>query len=601
VGLTHDFMPDVIWGGVTQGLLQGVTNIGLNYATQELGISPLLANIGFSAISGAINAGIQAATGGSKDVFGTLFKTYTDNALTFLGSGDPSNAWQQAAYISQILDFSDIVQERGLVEALNTYGAGFFNAVAVNNIVQSGYTLGGYFAEKLQTGQYRLEIKDGKEVAAVDTPTQSDGGHSTGFFEWLLVEDGTGYWNPIGREEAFGSNSFWGIGDLGVDAYGRLGYTDAELYSIFDSDTQFQRIEDGLQTYVEIKDSQGNTLLVIEPTAGGHYNVYDSYGEYVDAKINTLLSGKTYSFDDALLAYYQELDANNSTSLFDVDFSNPDTMGLLFNNLSLSSSDIANFNFTPAQIQQITYVILGGIDNPCPEGLAAPYMRGFETQLAVADPSGATIRNIGMFPWSGWTNSNSTLDNSVAWICNTYLGSHELTNDIITGMQVQFGSQMPSNMTGIAYSGGGDPYIQAINENPGWDVKAVVLVNAPLGYNRIITNPNVNNVIMIGGTKDLLAEQGFMNQGFDNNPRPLNVYKIALNGIGHKQFSYDPTDQNPDPKAMQAARFSAEMARLGNNKIELDRFINKQMNKGAVVYSETSKIYFVDLEKVNYE
>ncbi|MDD5423385.1 MAG: cysteine peptidase family C39 domain-containing protein, partial [Candidatus Omnitrophica bacterium] len=129
IGLSGGSAAD-IWGSVSRGLLQGVTNIGLNYVTEELGLSPLLANIGFSAISGAINAGIQAATGGSQDVFGSLFQTYTDNALTFLGYGDPSNAWQQAAYISRILDFSDIVQERGLVEALNTYGAGFFNAVA---------------------------------------------------------------------------------------------------------------------------------------------------------------------------------------------------------------------------------------------------------------------------------------------------------------------------------------------------------------------------------------------------------------------------------------------------------------------------------------
>ncbi|MBU0605359.1 MAG: hypothetical protein KKH77_03630, partial [Candidatus Omnitrophica bacterium] len=107
-GLSSEFEPDKIWGGIQQGLLQGVTNIGLSFATEELGISPLLANIGFSAISGAINAGIQTTTGGSQNVFQSLFKTYTDNALTFLGSGDPSNAWQQAAYILQILDFSDI-------------------------------------------------------------------------------------------------------------------------------------------------------------------------------------------------------------------------------------------------------------------------------------------------------------------------------------------------------------------------------------------------------------------------------------------------------------------------------------------------------------
>jgi len=62
--------PSQIWTSVTQGLLQGVTNIGLNYATQELGLNPPLANIGFSAISSALNASIQSLMpAGEKNVF----------------------------------------------------------------------------------------------------------------------------------------------------------------------------------------------------------------------------------------------------------------------------------------------------------------------------------------------------------------------------------------------------------------------------------------------------------------------------------------------------------------------------------------------------
>jgi len=55
-GLSSNMDPGAIWNSVTTGLLQGVTNIGLNYLTQEMGINPLLANIGFSAISTALQA-----------------------------------------------------------------------------------------------------------------------------------------------------------------------------------------------------------------------------------------------------------------------------------------------------------------------------------------------------------------------------------------------------------------------------------------------------------------------------------------------------------------------------------------------------------------
>jgi hypothetical protein len=299
-GLTHEFKPDVIWGSVTQGLLQGVTNIGLNYLTQEMGVNPLLANIGFSAISTALQAGIQSMMPeGEKDVFKAMFETYESNVLTFLGSGTSSDAWQQAAYISQILDFSNIVQERGLMDALNTYGAGLFNAIAVNAIVKAGYTLGGYFAEKLQTGQYRLETVNGQEVAVVDTPTQSDGGHSSGFFKWILEEGGVdGYWNPLGMSETMSSgDDFWGIGKLGTDAYGRLGfYDDSRIYQGFGDLGIWQTINDGYQSYAEITDNSGKTIFVVTPKEDGGYNYYNSYGDYVDAVLKEFDRGYTIDF-----------------------------------------------------------------------------------------------------------------------------------------------------------------------------------------------------------------------------------------------------------------------------------------------------------------
>jgi len=592
-GLMSGFDLGQIWGGVQQGLLQGVTNIGFSFATEELGISPLLANIGFSAISGAINAGIQSATGGSKDVFVSLFSTYKQNALTLLGYGDPSNAWQQAAYISQILDFSNIVQKRGLVEALNTYGAGFFNAVAVSNIVQSGYTIGGYFAEKLQKGQYGTRtLQDGKQVKEVLVKDPQGNIIAKVFFEQKQVGE-TIYWDIVGREDVIGAGSNLGWGELGVDTYGKLGYTDAELYSMFDSDIQYQRVVNGQQAYAEIKDLEGNTLLIIEPTAGGHYNVYDSYGEYVDAKINTVLSGKTYSFDDALLKRYQELYGTNSASLFDVDLRNPDTMGLLFNSLSLSSSDIVSFNFTPEQKQQMTYVILNGIGNPCPEGVAPAYMKSFAQQLAWADPSGAIVKSVAMFPYSGYPDAN--VDNIVNWIGNAYLGGHELTNDVINGMQSQFSGQIPSNMIGVAYSGSGDPFIQAVNENSSWDVKSIVLVDTPIAYGRKITNPNVNNVIMITGMDDLLAGMGSIYKDFNNNLQPLDIYKIALISVGHADFA---NQNSNDPTAIKVAKFSAYATTLANNKIELENFLN---TAEGITYDPSLKMYVVDLSKVTYE
>jgi hypothetical protein len=262
--------PGAIWNSVTTGLLQGVTNIGINYATQELGLNPLLANLGFSAISTFLNAGIQSLMpGGEKDVFKTVFETYKSNVLTFLGYGD--SPWLQAAYISQILDFTDIVKDKGLVEALNIYGSSFFNAVAVNEIVKTGYTLGGYFRHMLETGQYRTETVDGREVIAVDTPTQSDGGHSTGFFDWLA---GASDWDPLGLgvTSGDGQRNFWGIGEIGKDGYANMGfYDDATMYNGWGDLGIWQDIENTYQNYMEIKDNDGNTIFVVTPREDGSY------------------------------------------------------------------------------------------------------------------------------------------------------------------------------------------------------------------------------------------------------------------------------------------------------------------------------------------
>jgi hypothetical protein len=283
--------PSQIWTSVTQGLLQGVTNIGLNYATQELGLNPLLANLGFSAISSAINAGLQVALGATDpdtgrpiDYLEAIYDTYTKNALTFLGYGDPNNAWLQAAYISQILDFSEIATERGFVEALNIYGASFFNAVAVNSIVTSGMSIGQYFASKLAVGQYTLKVdpKTGTEYKEVGIG--QDGEYGAGLF---TGNQETGY-TLRGKTEEYGDTSFWGFGDVGVDAYGKMGFTDAELATTYNGIwRQNQTIDDGLQVYADVVDLReaGRRLLAITPDELLGYNAYGLNEEYSDVSL----------------------------------------------------------------------------------------------------------------------------------------------------------------------------------------------------------------------------------------------------------------------------------------------------------------------------
>jgi len=281
-----------------------------------------------------LNAGIQAATGGSQDVFKSFFDTYINNALTFLGYGnitDPNYQWLQSSYKAQILDFSDIVRQKGLVEALNIYGTSFFNSTTVGAIAQSGMTIGKYFGDKLSNGQSAARIlPNGRVVTQVTVDAQGNVVTNV-FFE--QKQSGTSFiWDVIGVEDLTQNGTYLGYGELGVDSYAKLGYTDAELYSTFNTDTQFQRIQNGEQSYAELKDSQGHTLLVIEPTVDGGYNFYNNYGEYVDAKINDFIKGYDYTFDSNNIFSYN----------YNVDFASDTDFSWLTSN-GLSVNDLSNF------------------------------------------------------------------------------------------------------------------------------------------------------------------------------------------------------------------------------------------------------------------
>ena len=594
-----------IFQGVMGGLLQGVTSIGLNYATEELGLNPLLANIGFSAIASAINAGLTATIGQNplgKTVFELFFDTYMDNALTFLGYGnssDPNYLWLETSYRQSILDFSDIARQKGLIEALNTYGVSFFNSTAVGAISQSGMTIGKYFDDKLSKGQSTSRTLPNNETVRQVAVKDAQGNTVANVFFVQKQNGASLYWDMVGVEYLTSNGTYLDYGSLGVDSYARLGFTDAELYSIFDSDTQFQRIHDGQQVYAELKDSTGKTLLVIEPTEGGDYNAYDSKEQYIKAKITDYITNRKYVFDESKLNGYSEFDQLTLEDLVGLDLNDPLVISVVLGS-SISAEQLNSLNLTTQDKLQILNILLfNGIGNPEPIGASPAYMQGFTQQLGLAYPGAANTTFIASYEDSSGFSGHG--NNVISWFGDTYLHTNEITDYIKSEVNLQFSNNPPSNMVGIAYSGTGNPLLQMLNENPSFDMESVVLVGAPLRYGMTITNSHVKNVISIEGGSDLVVSlAGGYFGSLADSPQPLNLYRIVLNGVDHFNYTYDPADQNPNPKAVQSARFTAEMARLGNDKTRIDAFINTQRQLGAVTYNAIAKVYFVDLEKVRY-
>jgi len=268
-----------MWNGAILGLSQGIVSIGLDYLTEELDIDPLLANIGFSVIANLIQSGLTGLMNpdDNRNIFERMFDTFKGNVATFLGyqttpnrndkkywdlsedgtasifNEDNYNAawanyyWQEAAYTSQILDFSEIIQEKGFVEALNVYAKGFFNSTAINAIVTSGKTIGEYFLDELNL------IPDTVEEKIIELKDNDGNVCSKAKFR----KNEYGEWELVGKIE----NNVETDGNLSVDALGNLVYySDAELKEVFGDYTILQTIENGQQAYVEVLDWDGNEI-----------------------------------------------------------------------------------------------------------------------------------------------------------------------------------------------------------------------------------------------------------------------------------------------------------------------------------------------------
>ena len=126
-GGTGEFDWDAAWDGAIIGLQQGIASLALNYATEALELNPLIANFGYAAIGGILEGTMNRLLGTTEQqnqtLFENIYSVYENNILTaFRGGNDP---FSQAAYISQILDFSEKIREMGFVDAMNAYATGF--------------------------------------------------------------------------------------------------------------------------------------------------------------------------------------------------------------------------------------------------------------------------------------------------------------------------------------------------------------------------------------------------------------------------------------------------------------------------------------------
>ncbi|KJJ83258.1 membrane protein [Candidatus Omnitrophus magneticus] len=309
--------------GALDGMAQGVSSIGINYLVEESRIDPLLANIGFSAIALGINGTLQAMFSGDNnfDIFKFMTDTYKKNALVFLGTGASNDSWMKAVYMSQIENFSEIIKTRGIVDALNSYGTGFFNGIAINAVTTAGFSIGEYFKEKWDRGEKeQIILRDGRVVDGVRAENT----------ETILLFDSNGNIVGLKDEEKFI------YGEIGIDGQNKMailnGYIEGEYIAGLGV---YMDVEKGYVTNARIiAPDTGETLYWIRPGEGESYLSFDNYDDYINYEIEEISNKKfsvTFIEDDVYKVReeleFQDLSEENKRALEDLGLRDIDSLG----------------------------------------------------------------------------------------------------------------------------------------------------------------------------------------------------------------------------------------------------------------------------------
>ncbi|MFH1837352.1 MAG: cysteine peptidase family C39 domain-containing protein, partial [Candidatus Omnitrophota bacterium] len=505
---TFDNNVNTTWfDGAMMGISQGVTSVAFNYAVDELDLDPLLANIGFSAIAGAIEASLSTdfqtrETG----LFEKMFEIYKDNALTFLGANiKPDDYWGQAAYEANIMNFSDIIQEQGLETALNTYATSFFNSTAVNSMVKIEGSIGKYLNEKYSKGETNsVTLDNGETVEGVEVEGS----------ETIVLFDAEG--NVVGIKDP----DKLVYGDLAVDTQGNMGLLNGYFTEKYGSLEIYMLIEDGRLTYSEIKDSVTEEIYYnVIPRDGGYF-YYTPDAGYQNVDIIDHIYGQQYSFIDWILEDYtftgNTIEIEEDGVVWSVSSSGD--INFVIENADMASEAAQVFTtLDQEQLEQaITSIMLfgGGFGNDNSEGKLPTIMNLFISDL-IADEVINSTSAFGISSYEDTDNFLGLYNNCISWTLDAVKDDYDsITNEMSAKLNDFWHSLTPEQQEGevsyFMHSGHFRPSIEALDQNLDIGVDTLIVYEGPFIGEQVIQNENVSRVINVYGTEPAFDITDFM-------------------------------------------------------------------------------------------
>jgi hypothetical protein len=345
---------------VQQGLLSGATSIAIDYAGEELGLNPILSSLSANAFAGAISGlfGIRQIDPLNPTNFITpnnifegisnAFLRGVSSALTLGGPGQ--TPWSQAAYIQRVSSFSDVIDQVGLIQAIDIYATSFFEQSAIEQMVQISGTVGEYIQAKLADGQYETLASGNKRVSTPDDSSYID------------VDDIQGQANIY----AFGGESWSLEGGFSLMSDGGIGLDEGSSILSLNGSHFYQEWLDGELEFTTITDSSGASIqhyhetsdiqLIIEDQAklldGMVFSQEDS--TYIALKNGQITQYQIKPFQETLKTYGENL---ISSFNFGVDaynsFEQGRNKGVADTFLSQDYQQYAAGTFSPANLANI--------------------------------------------------------------------------------------------------------------------------------------------------------------------------------------------------------------------------------------------------------
>ncbi len=272
-----------IVNSIMEGVLRGGVTLGLEAATKDL--SPILGALATRAASGAIAGLISADHNPFRGIF-DAYKDSFESLLTLGGSG--TSSYQQAVYLSRVLDFSDIIKQRGLSSALETYATSFLYRDSVESIIASAGSIGAHIQKMLQEQKAVPTIANGQD--ALKIPITEDGS------QYIIVsEDQT---QILGRK----LNGLYEEGTYIVTPDGKiLLKTGYETVDSTDGGFAIATKENG--QYKSITILSGDKHIILTPSGTKSLEVKQSGNELlvINGTVEDLIAGTKLTYSDGIL------------------------------------------------------------------------------------------------------------------------------------------------------------------------------------------------------------------------------------------------------------------------------------------------------------